>query len=65
MKTTFSIKYKGVGLDVDVKRGKSMLDGRHWVYTQQVRHAGDTITDILDPLAMCQIDRIVEEELNA
>ena len=64
MKTTFNIQYKGVWLDVNVKRGKSALDGKHWAYTREVRHADETITDILDPLALSQIDRIVEKELN-
>lgn len=63
-RTTFNIEYKGVWLDVDVKRGISRIDGKHWVYTQEVRHADETITDILDPLAMSQIDHIVEKELN-
>ena len=62
--TTFNIEYKGVWLDVDVKRGISRIDGKHWVHTQEVRHADETITDILDPLAMSQIDHIVEKELN-
>ena len=64
MKTTFNIQYKGVWLDVDVKRGRSALDGKHWVYTQEVRHADETITDILGPLALSQIDHIIEKELN-
>ena len=63
-RTTFNIQYKGVWLDVDVKRGISMLDDKHWVYTLEVRHADETITDILDALALSQIDRIIEEELN-
>lgn len=62
--TTFNIEYKGVWLDVDVKRGISRIDGKHWVHTQEVRHADETITAILDPLAMSQIDHIVEKELN-
>lgn len=63
-RTTFNIQYKGVWLDVDVKRGVSRLDGKHWAHTLEVRHADETITDILDPLAMSQIDHIVEKELN-
>lgn len=64
LRTTFNIEYKGIWLDVDVKRGISRLDGKHWVHTQEVRHADETITAILDPLAMSQIDHIVEKELN-
>ena len=64
LRTTFNIQYKGVWLDVDVKRGISRIDGKHWVHTQEVRHADETITGLLDPLAMSQIDHIVEKELN-
>ena len=63
-RTTFNIQYKGIWLDVDVKRGHSALDGRHWVYTQEVRHADEDITPILSALEFSQIDRIIEEELN-
>ena len=63
-RTTFNIQYKGIWLDVDVKRGQSALDGRHWVYTQEVRHADEDITPILSALEFSQIDRIIEEELN-
>lgn len=64
-RTTFNIQYKGIWLDVDVKRGVSRLDGKHWVHTQEVRHADENITDILDALAMSQIDHIIEKELNS
>ena len=63
-RTTFNIQYKGIWLDVDVKRGQSAIDGRHWVYTQEVRHADEDITPILSALEFSQIDRIIEEELN-
>ena len=61
---TFNIQYKGIWLDVDVKRGQSALDGKHWVYTQEVRHADENITPLLSALEFSQIDRIIEEELN-
>lgn len=64
MKTTFNIQHKGIWLDVDVKRGVSKLDGRHWVYTQEVRHADEDITPILSALEFSQIDHIIEKELN-
>lgn len=63
-RVVFNIEYKGIWLEVHVKRGISRIDGKHWVHTQEVRHADETITDILDPLAMSQIDHIVEKELN-
>jgi hypothetical protein len=63
-RTTFNIQYKGIWLDVDVKRGQSALDGKHWVYTQEVRHADENITPLLSALEFSQIDRIIEEELN-
>lgn len=63
-RTTFNIQYKGVWLDVDVKRGQSAIDGRHWVYTQEVRHADEDITPILSALEFSQIDHIIEKELN-
>ena len=62
---TFNIQYKGIWLDVDVKRGQSALDGKHWVYTQEVRHADENITPLLSALEFSQIDHIIEKELNS
>ena len=64
LRTTFNIEYKGIWLDVDVKRGQSALDGKHWVYTQEVRHADENITPILSALEFSQIDHVIEKELN-
>ena len=63
-RTTFNIQYKGIWLDVDVKRGQSTLDGKHWVYTQEVRHADENITPLLSALEFSHIDHIIEKELN-
>jgi hypothetical protein len=60
----FNIQYRGIELTVDVNRGVSKLDGKHWVDTQEVWHCGKIITALLGPLELCQIERIIAKELN-
>lgn len=63
-RVVFNIEYKGIWLEVHVKRGQSALDGKHWVYTQEVKHADENITPIMSALEFSQIDHIIEQELN-
>ena len=63
-RVVFNIEYKGIWLEVHVKRGQSALDGKHWVYTQEVKHADENITPILSALEFSQIDHVIEKELN-